>query len=82
MNGKNLVLSVEDEGAGIDPETKEAIFSRFYRGEGAKKISPDGLGLSLYIANEFARLHGGELRVDNRKDNKHGACFTLSIPIE
>ena len=50
-------LSVTDEGVGIPPEQREAVFERFHQAHGAQHLS--GLGLGLYITREIATLHGG-----------------------
>ena len=75
-----LEVSVSDNGIGVEKKNKEAIFERFFRGDEAKKISPDGLGVNLFIAREFARGHGGSLEcVDVKK--KEGSKFVLLIPL-
>lgn len=48
-------LQVEDNGPGIAPEDREAVFQRFYRGEASAARAGSGLGLS--IVREIARLH-------------------------
>jgi signal transduction histidine kinase len=53
-------LVVEDDGPGIPPSQREAIFGRFYRVEGGKA---SGSGLGLSIARELARLMGGDVRL-------------------
>lgn len=53
-------LVVEDNGPGIPPSQREAIFGRFYRVEGGKA---SGSGLGLSIARELARLMGGDVRL-------------------
>jgi signal transduction histidine kinase len=50
-------LSVTDEGVGIPPEQREAVFERFHQAHGAQHLS--GLGLGLYITREIVALHGG-----------------------
>ena len=49
-------LQVEDNGPGIAPQDREAVFQRFYRGEASAARAGSGLGLS--IVREIARLHG------------------------
>jgi signal transduction histidine kinase len=50
-------LSVTDEGVGIPPEQREAVFERFHQAHGAQHLS--GLGLGLYITREIVASHGG-----------------------
>ncbi len=60
-----LCLSVEDEGAGVQPELTERVFERFYTDRPSKAknkgIMPSHSGLGLSIAREIARMHGGDL---------------------
>jgi two-component system sensor histidine kinase ChvG len=78
-----LAISVEDEGPGIPPESLETIFKRFYteRPHGAEFGSHSGLGLA--IARQIVRVHGGDIRAENRLD-EHGAIagarFVVTLP--
>ncbi len=74
-----MVFSIIDSGIGITEEEKKDIFSRFYRGEHAKGLSPNGFGLSLFIAKYFVEQHGGELWFISQGKNK-GAEFFFSLP--
>lgn len=78
---ENLVLSVEDEGVGVPKKNRKEIFEKFFRGAEAKRVSPSGLGVNLFIAREFATMHHGKLWVEDRPDGQHGARFVLSIPV-
>ena len=72
------VIVIEDTGAGIPPYALEKVFERFYslpRPDTGRKSS--GLGLS--IVREIARLHGGEVRLENRSEG--GARAQLSLPL-
>jgi two-component system sensor histidine kinase CreC len=68
---------VEDHGPGIPTFALEKVFDRFYslpRPDSGRKSS--GLGLS--IVREIARLHGGEVTLENRVEG--GARAILSLP--
>jgi two-component system sensor histidine kinase KdpD len=71
-----LIISVSDRGPGLDPESMEQVFEKFYRGDGRK---PGGLGLGLSIARGFVEAHGGSLTAENRDGG--GARFTISLPV-
>ncbi len=58
-----VVLSVEDEGAGIPAEAAERVFERFYRADGPRAA---GSGLGLAIASELATLMGGRIELESR----------------
>jgi two-component system, OmpR family, sensor histidine kinase KdpD len=77
MDGKSLILVVEDDGPGF-PETEIAfVFDKFYR---LKNARPGGTGLGLSIVKGFVEAHHGTIVLENRKEG--GARFRLSIPSE
>ena len=70
-----IELIVGDHGAGIPLGEQGRVLERFVRLEDARSRPGSGLGLSLAAA--IARLHGGELRLD---DNRPGLRVTLALP--
>ena len=77
-NGDRALLSVQDEGIGIAREDQERIFGRFEQAVGIRQYG--GLGLGLWIANEFVQAHGGTIRVESATGK--GSTFTVELPIE
>ncbi|MBV9817426.1 MAG: HAMP domain-containing histidine kinase [Solirubrobacterales bacterium] len=71
-----VAISVCDEGPGVAEEDREAIFSRFRRGQNT--AGQAGFGLGLAIGRELAERMGGTLVLDGTGD--HGARFTLRLP--
>ena len=71
-----VLLGVDDEGAGIDPDLREHIFDPFVQGAGSRHSPGTGVGLSLVA--QFARLHGGEAWVEDRPGG--GASFRVLLP--
>lgn len=59
---ERVVLSVEDDGAGVPPELRERIFQRFVRGDDDEH----GSGLGLAICRSIARAHGGDIVLEER----------------
>jgi signal transduction histidine kinase len=57
-------LSVSNTGAGIPVELREEIFERFKRGDASRTRETGGAGLGLALCQTIARLHGGEVRVE------------------
>ncbi|TFW15849.1 hybrid sensor histidine kinase/response regulator [Massilia arenosa] len=69
-------VTVRDQGQGIAPEDQKRIFEPFERGKG-NKVS-GGLGLGLYISDQLARAHGGQLAVESKLGE--GSAFSLTLP--
>lgn len=72
-------IAVADQGVGISPEDQKNMFRKFFRGENAKRKSPDGAGIALHVAKRFVELHGGEVGVFSEGLGK-GATFWCTIP--
>jgi signal transduction histidine kinase len=77
--GDRAELEVADPGIGIDPGDYPRLFQRFGRVVGKAYANIPGTGLGLYLCQELAHRHGGEVRVRPGADS--GSCFTLSIPL-
>lgn len=75
-------IAVEDEGPGVPPEDRHRIFDRFSRGlvAGDRRATGEGVGLGLSLVAEHVRLHGGDVWVEDRADDKPGARFVVSLP--
>ena len=74
------VLSVSDEGPGIDPQTLKFIFEAFRRGAATKPaVAPPGTGLGLAIAREAAQALGAELTAESKIGI--GSTFRLHLRV-
>lgn len=73
--GDRIMLSVEDRGPGIPKSDRGRVVERFVRLERSRSEPGSGLGLSL--ASAVARLHGGELKLE---DNHPGLKSTIALP--
>lgn len=73
-DGDCVLISVADEGPGIAPGDREAVFERFWRGNDPGS----GSGLGLSIVRQIAERHGGTASVVS--DEGRGSTFTLRIP--
>jgi phosphoserine phosphatase RsbU/P len=72
-----VAVAVTDNGPGIDPDLREAIFEPYVRAAGAESVTGAGLGLS--IAREVMRQMGGDIVVDSELGR--GATFTIVLPV-
>jgi PAS domain S-box-containing protein len=64
---------VEDNGIGMDRETRERAFTKFFSSKGT-----EGTGLGLFIADRIARAHGGTINLESEPGA--GSKFTVSLP--
>jgi signal transduction histidine kinase len=71
-----VVISVIDDGPGIDASDVGNLFTRYYRGRRAP--SPDGVGLGLYGARLLVEAHGGRISVESTPGA--GATFRVELP--
>jgi signal transduction histidine kinase len=68
-------LRVSDNGPGVPPELRQAIFEKFFRRPGA---TAPGAGLGLFIAKEIVDAHGGKIGVDGEPGA--GSRFWFELP--
>ncbi len=73
--GERIMLTVEDRGPGISEADRGRVVERFVRLEKSRSEPGSGLGLSLAAA--VARLHGGELKLE---DNHPGLRSVIALP--
>jgi signal transduction histidine kinase len=67
-----IVVSIKDNGIGIDPEILPRLFTKFV------SKSELGLGLGLYISKSIILAHGGKIWGENNEDG-NGATFAFSL---
>jgi signal transduction histidine kinase len=73
-SSRQVIVSVKDSGAGIDPEILPRLFTKF-----ATK-SDKGTGLGLFISKSIIEAHSGKIWAENNPDGK-GAMFAFSLPL-
>ena len=78
--GENFIrIAIEDTGIGISEEDFLNLFSKFYRGEAARRAVPNGLGVGLYIAKKIIHLHRGKIWAEPSEDK---TVFFVELPRE
>ena len=71
------VVSVHDEGPGIDPQDLERLFEKYYRAR--RTGSAEGLGLGLYISRLIVEAHAGRIWAESEAGK--GSTFYFSLPL-
>lgn len=74
---EGVLIRIEDEGAGVPRQLREAIFEPFSRGEASLSHAP-GTGIGLSLVRRFSELHGGSAWVEERVGG--GASFCVFLP--
>jgi len=74
----HVVLSVADDGSGIDPADRDRVFERFVRLDDSRTGVGGGTGLGLAIVREIAHDHHGSARVEEAPGG--GARFVVTFP--
>ncbi|MBL9040092.1 MAG: HAMP domain-containing histidine kinase [Myxococcales bacterium] len=77
--GKEILLSVTDQGLGIAPDEQRKVFERFYRTRAVRNTNIRGSGIGLALVKHIAEAHGGDITVESVSGK--GATFTLSLPV-
>lgn len=75
----DLVISLKDQGIGIDIKHLPFLFDRFYRIDEDRNRSVGGSGLGLSIVKEIIEAHGGTIHVTSEVNK--GTHFIISIPL-
>ncbi|MFK5635018.1 MULTISPECIES: ATP-binding protein [unclassified Ornithinimicrobium] len=76
--GGSVVVEVRDHGPGLDPETAERVFERFYRADRSRSRESGGTGLGLAIVAAIVGRHGGSVR--HLPTPGGGATFRVELP--
>jgi PAS domain S-box-containing protein len=78
--GPGVVLTVVDEGAGIEPAVIDSIFEPFVQADTSLSRARGGLGLGLAVVKGLVVLHGGRVAVSSAGPGR-GAEFQVYLPL-
>ncbi|GAA2787710.1 ATP-binding protein [Crossiella cryophila] len=77
-DGSDVLITVADNGSGIDPEELPLVFDRFWRAEKSRSRRTGGSGLGLVIVRRLTEAQGGEVTATSTLGQ--GSAFTLRLP--
>jgi signal transduction histidine kinase len=79
VDGKDVRITVQDNGEGIPADELPHVFERFYRTDHARSRDTGGSGLGLTIARSLVEAHNGRIWVESVEHK--GSTFTFSLPV-
>lgn len=79
IDGHHALISVSDNGIGMDHEHLERIFDRFYRIDHKSTQGESGTGLGLAIVKWIVQAHHGSIEVSSTPNQ--GSCFVVKLPL-
>lgn len=73
-----IVITIEDDGIGMDKETLGKLFQHYYLGTNTKE-SGSGTGLGMAITKQLIQLHDGSINV--KSEPEKGTILRIILPI-
>jgi signal transduction histidine kinase len=72
-----VVLTVEDDGAGIAPKDLPKVFDAFFTTR-----TTVGTGIGLFVAKQFIEGHGGRISIESQSESdRHGTTVRIFLPL-
>lgn len=78
QENSSAVITIADDGPGMEADDLPKIFKRFYRGDPSRTNPHEGSGLGLAIAKHIVNAHGGTIEARNNS----GLEITITLPVE
>jgi signal transduction histidine kinase/ActR/RegA family two-component response regulator len=79
-NGNHAVITVADNGIGIEPKLLPLIFEPFMQIEASLARADGGMGIGLSLVKTLIELHGGEVHAESPGPGQ-GASFEIRLPL-
>jgi signal transduction histidine kinase/DNA-binding response OmpR family regulator/ligand-binding sensor domain-containing protein len=79
-DNKKWILSVKDNGIGINANAKNKLFSEFYRGENAVNSKVVGSGIGLLLVRNYVEMHDGTISYSSEENV--GSTFIVTVPFK
>ncbi|MGR3178928.1 MAG: sensor histidine kinase [Candidatus Anammoxibacter sp.] len=76
QNNENIIISIADNGEGIDPEIQKRVFEPFF----TTKDVGEGTGMGLAVAYDIVSAHNGTIKIASKAGE--GANIIISLPIK
>lgn len=78
-SGSRLVVKVQDQGVGINPEDQPRLFERYFRVNNSGYKNVAGFGIGLYLCAEIIKRHDGQIGVESEPGK--GSTFYFELPL-
>ncbi len=75
---KSVIITLADNGIGIEDENLSKIFESFYRADPARTKTSEGSGIGLSVARQIVELHGGKIWATGKEGK--GLTILISLP--
>ena len=79
-NDDRIILSVKDNGIGIEKDQIKKVFDKFFRIRKEDTYTSKGFGLGLSFVKKIVTAHGGKIKVESEPGK--GSDFTVELPLQ